>query len=170
MSFTKQNSNQRFESTPTFDARGNALIDTLSGNIQRDTGSSAQGQYFTQALQRGLGTDPSNLIQSVRDTSDASLPQELAAARSFTRNRPDTFGEQTAMNVTQDNRIRRDMEINNLLLNQANASEMYRGQAAGQLAGMESDRFGQGAALLSLLRGEKGYGRESGTRAGITPK
>ena len=170
MSATRQTGKQSFSSTPTFDARGDALIQTLSNQIQRDPSQSAAGQFFTGAMNNGMGGDLTETIRGITAASDAALPQELAAARSFTRNRPDTFGEQTAMNVTQDNRISRDLQIANLLREQGNMDQMFRSQAAGQLAGLDSTRVGEGAALLSLLRGEQGYGRESGNRVGITPK
>ena len=161
----KSSTNQRSTTTPIFAEGGSALLSSLTNLFNRDPESTSAGQFFLDTLQ-GRNANADRLeeqIGLITQASDAALPQDLAKARSFSRGRPDTFGMQTAMNTVADNRIGRDLSIAGLLREQGNQDMLSRLGAASSLASLDTNRFGQGTALLSLLRGESSTGTARGS-------
>lgn len=147
-----------YSSKATFGPEGQAILGQLQGLFSNNPQDSNYGQFFLDAMQgKGFGRDKlQGEIDLITQQSDAALPRDLAKARTFTRNRPDTFGGQVASNVVADNMIGRDLSIARLLREQGNIDQTMMGQAASALAGLDANRMSQGTSLLSLLRGESG--------------
>lgn len=163
----KNKGSQSYSSSPTFGAEGQDLLNSLKGLFEQDPTGSAGGQYFLDNLRGGNPEQAARLndqIGLITAQSDAQLPNQLAEARSFTRNRPDTYSNQVGANVTQDNRIGRDLAISQLLREQGNQDTLTKMGSASALASLDANRFGQGASLLSMLRGEQGTGASSSSQ------
>ena len=155
-SYQQQSGNQSSSSRAYFDDRGNALIKYLTDQTKQDNPyETTAGNYFTGEVQKPVHSfNPSTTVASY----DAALNPALAAARSFTRNRPDTFGEATAARVTAQNRadLARDLTQQEEAVRQFETNR--QAASAGALAGLGGQQQAQDAStilgLLSLLRGE----------------
>jgi hypothetical protein len=165
----KSKQQQSYSSTPTFQGEGREVLNSLQGLFDKNPLDSEYGKFFLTAMRgdNALGDQLKDQIGLITARSDAALPKELAASRSFTRNRPDTFQGQVADNTVADNRIGRDLQIAQLLREQGNLDRATQLQAGSTVAGLDANRFGQGATLLSMLRGEQGTGQ--GTSSTFNP-
>lgn len=102
-----------------------------------------------------------NLINSVRETSDLALPQELANARSQYYRGPAGRSMMALDDTLLQNRIGRDANINSLLQGQYNQDMSFMGSAATNLMQGGAQDFSEAMQIADLLIGEKGRGSQN---------
>ncbi|NJO48320.1 MAG: tail fiber domain-containing protein [Leptolyngbyaceae cyanobacterium RM2_2_4] len=131
-------------------------------NTYRKTGmdffsNMAQGQ----PMEFSLSNELKSLIESIRSESANALPDQLAQTRSAYYRAPTGRNLMGLDESVNDNTIRRDTLINQLLTDQFNKEVGFRSNAATNLLQGDASDFAQAMQLASMLIGEKGKGTGS---------
>lgn len=179
MSFGSSSSKTNYNSNPTFNFPGAkdlaaSLVSSGEGIVGRGDQYKAQGLDFLSGLVSGQPfrsemSDPlKNQIESIINERNNDLGRNLAQVRSQYYRGPEGRNVMALDDAFVRNKLGTDRILSDLVQDQYNQDRSVAGNAASNLVTSGSSDFNQVLSLLSLLRGQSGSSKTSGSEFEIS--